>query len=237
MIEREHVYRVLRWLGDTLAGGARRVSFGARGAGKLIHELIDPLLRAVSDMVAEWGYLGIVAMMAVESANIPLPSEAIMPAAGILVQQGKMNLHLAAVAGALGCLVGSVPSYLVGLYGGRPFLKKYGRWFLFKERDMEIADAWVNKYGNITFLFCRMLPIVRTFISFPAGVLKANFAVFCAFTFVGSLIWCYFLAYVGIKFGENMQTFTDAWHKFDLVIVILVLAFLSYYLYRHVVRR
>src|SRR5712692_1806423 len=103
-------------------------------------------------------------MMASESANIPLPSEAIMPAAGILVQQGKMNLHLAALAGALGCLAGSVPSYLLGFYGGRPFLEQYGRWLLLNRRDMETGEKWVNKYGDITFFICRMLPIVRTFI-------------------------------------------------------------------------
>ena len=203
----------------------------------MIHELIDPLLQAVRDTVAQWGYLGIVVMMAIESANIPLPSEAIMPAAGILVQQGKMNLHLAALAGAVGCLVGSVPSYLLGLYGGRRFLEKYGRWLLLKERDLKVAENWVNKYGDITFFICRMLPIIRTFISFPAGVLKAHFAIFCLFTFVGSLIWCYFLTYVGIKFGENMKLFTDVWHKFDLTIAVLVLAGLVYYLYRHIVRR
>jgi membrane protein DedA with SNARE-associated domain len=203
----------------------------------LIHELVDPLLQAVRDTVAEWGYLGIVVMMAIESANIPLPSEAIMPAAGILVQQGKMNLHAAALSGALGCLVGSVPSYLLGRYGGRPFLQKYGKWLLLREEDMQIAEEWVGKYGNIAFLVCRMLPVVRTFISFPAGVLKANFSIFCLFTFVGSLIWCYFLAYVGIKFGENMQTFIDVWHKFDLVIALLVFAALAYYLYHHIVRR
>jgi len=203
----------------------------------LIHELVDPLLQAVRDTVIDWGYLGIIVMMAIESANIPLPSEAIMPAAGILVQQGKMNLHLAALAGAVGCLVGSVPSYLLGLYGGRPFLQKHGRWLLLKERDLELAENWANKYGDITFLICRMLPIVRTFISFPAGVLKAHFVVFCIFTFVGSLIWCYFLTYVGIKFGENLQLFTDIWHRFDLAIAVIVLAGLLYYLYHHVVRR
>jgi membrane protein DedA with SNARE-associated domain len=203
----------------------------------LIHELVDPLLHAIRDTVAEWGYLGIVVMMAIESANIPLPSEAIMPAAGVLVQQGRMNFHLAALAGAIGCLVGSVPSYWLGLYGGRPFLKKYGRWLLLKERDLATAEAWVSRYGDMVFFVCRMLPIVRTFISFPAGVLKARFLVFCAFTFIGSLIWCYFLTYVGIKFGENLQMFTDIWHKFDLAIAILVLAGLLYYLYHHVVRR
>jgi len=203
----------------------------------LIHELVDPLLQAVRDAVAQWGYLGIVLMMAIESANIPLPSEAIMPAAGILVHQGRMNLHLAALAGAVGCLVGSVPSYLLGRYGGRPVLERYGRWLLLRPRDLELAETWVARYGDITFFICRMLPVVRTFISFPAGVLKAHFAVFCLLTFVGSLIWCYFLAYVGVKFAENLQLFTDIWHKFDLAIVVLVLAGFGYYLYHHLARR
>lgn len=203
----------------------------------MIHELIDPMLQAVRDTVVQWGYPGIVVMMAIESANIPLPSEAIMPAAGILVQQGKMNLHLAALAGAIGCLVGSIPSYLLGFYGGRPLLEKHGRWLLLKERDLELAENWANRYGDITFFLCRLLPIVRTFISFPAGVLKAHFITFSIFTFVGSLIWCYLLTYVGIKFGENMQLFVEEWHKFDFAIAIIVLAGLLYYLYYHVVRR
>jgi membrane protein DedA with SNARE-associated domain len=203
----------------------------------LIHQLIDPLLQWISDAIAAWGYLGIVAMMAIESANIPLPSEAIMPAAGILVQQQKLNLHLVALAGAVGCLVGSIPSYLLGLYGGRPFLQKYGRWLLLKEHDLELAESWVHKYGNVTFFVCRILPIVRTFISFPAGALRAPFAGFCVLTFFGSWIWCYLLAYAGMKFGENLQLFVQIWHRFDLAIAILILIGLTYYLYHHIVRR
>ena len=203
----------------------------------MIHQFVDPLLQAIRDAIGQWGYLGIIVMMAIESANIPLPSEAIMPAAGILVQQGRMNLHLAAWAGAFGCLVGSVPSYFLGFYGGRPFLEKYGRWLLLKQRDMELAESWVDKYGDVTFFIGRLLPIVRTFISFPAGVLRAHFVVFCVLSFVGSLIWCYVLTYVGMKFGENMQVFTDIWHKFDLAIAVLVIAGLFYYLYHHIIRR
>jgi membrane protein DedA with SNARE-associated domain len=199
----------------------------------LLHQFIDPILQAIKETVASWGYLGVLLMMAIESANIPLPSEAIMPTAGILVQQGKMNIHLAALAGALGCLVGSIPSYFLGLYGGRPFVKKYGRYFLIKEKDLDHADSWVRKYGDATFFVCRMLPVVRTFISFPAGVLKANFGMFCAFTFIGSLAWCYFLTWVGIKFGENMEAFTSIWHKFDIAIVLIVLLGVGLYLYHH----
>ncbi|RTL46240.1 MAG: DedA family protein [Candidatus Melainabacteria bacterium] len=187
----------------------------------------------IKNGVQAWGYLGVVLMMAIESANIPLPSEAIMPTAGILVQQGKMDIHLAALAGAIGCVIGSIPSYFLGMWGGRPFLQKHGKWFLLKSRDLELADKWVDKYGDITFFVARMLPVVRTFISFPAGVLKAHFVMFCVFTFIGSLVWCYFLTWVGIKFGENMEMFRDLWHKFDLVIVLIGAAGFGFYLYHH----
>jgi len=199
----------------------------------LLHQLIDPILQLVKDTIASWGYLGIVIMMAIESANIPLPSEAIMPTAGLLVQQHKLNFHLAAFAGAFGCLLGSIPSYLLGLWGGRPFLEKYGRFFLLKNKDLETADNWVDRWGDMTFFICRMLPVVRTFISFPAGVLKAHFALFCLFTFVGSLVWCYLLTWVGIKFGENLETFISIWHKFDIAIVAVVGAGFVYYLVHH----
>jgi len=187
----------------------------------------------IKDGVAAWGYLAVILMMAIESANIPLPSEAIMPTAGFLVQQHKMNLHLAALAGAVGCVLGSVPSYFLGLKGGRPFLAKYGRYLLLREKDMEAADKWVDKHGDLAFLFCRMLPVVRTFISFPAGVLKAHFGMFVGYTFLGSLIWCYFLTWVGIFFGDHMEVFTDIWHKFDLAIVAICVAGFGWYLYRH----
>ncbi|MBK7839324.1 MAG: DedA family protein [Candidatus Obscuribacter sp.] len=199
----------------------------------MLHQFIDPILEMIKEAVAHGGYLAVAIMMAIESANIPLPSEAIMPTAGLLVQQGKMNLHLAALAGAVGCVIGSIPSYFLGLYGGRPFLAKYGRYLLLKEKELAMAEKWVDKFGDMTFFVCRMLPVVRTFISFPAGVLKAHFAMFILFTFVGSLIWCYFLTWVGIYFGENMEAFRDIWHKFDLVIVLVCVGGFGYYLYRH----
>jgi membrane protein DedA with SNARE-associated domain len=132
----------------------------------VLHQFLDPILQMIKNGVEAGGYWAVLIMMAIESANIPLPSEAIMPTAGLLVQEGKMNIHLAALAGAVGCVVGSVPSYFLGMWGGRPFLTKYGRYFLLREKDMELADKWVTKYGDITFFICRMLPVVRTFISF-----------------------------------------------------------------------
>jgi membrane protein DedA with SNARE-associated domain len=199
----------------------------------MLHQFLDPILQMIRDTVASWGYAGVVIMMAIESANIPLPSEAIMPTAGLLVHKGEMSIHFAALAGAIGCLLGSIPSYFLGLKGGRPFVQKYGRYILVSEKDLEAADKWVDRWGDWAFLVCRMLPVVRTFISFPAGVLRAHFGIFCLFTFLGSLIWCYFLTWVGIKFGENMETFVNIWHKFDLAIVVLVVAGFGWYIWRH----
>lgn len=199
----------------------------------MIHQYIDPILEMIKSGVESGGYMAVLIMMAIESANIPLPSEAIMPTAGMLVHEGKMDIHLASLAGAVGCLVGSIPSYFLGLWGGRPFLNKYGKFLLLKKKDLERADKWVDKYGDWFFLLCRMLPVVRTFISFPAGVLKAHFVMFCAFTFIGSLIWCYFLTYVGIVFGQNMAAFKDVWHKFDIAIVLVCVLGFGYYLYHH----
>lgn len=199
----------------------------------MLHQFIDPILEAIRNTVASWGYVGVVVMMAIESANIPLPSEAIMPTAGLLVQRGEMNFHLASLAGAIGCLIGSIPSYFLGLYGGRPFVQKYGKYILVSEADLDAADKWVSRWGDWAFFICRMLPVVRTFISFPAGVLKANFGIFCLFTFIGSLVWCYFLTWVGIKFGENMEAFKHIWHQFDIAIVAVVLAGFGWYIWRH----
>ncbi len=199
----------------------------------MLHQFLDPILLAIKELVLSFGYFGVIVMMAIESANIPLPSEAIMPTAGFLVQQGKLNFHLSALAGAFGCLIGSIPSYLLGLYGGRPFLLKYGKYLLIKEKDLKLAEIWVDKFGDVTFFICRMLPVVRTFISFPAGVLKAHFGMFCLLTFVGSLLWCYCLTYIGIKFGENLEAFVSIWHKFDIAIVLTCVILGSWYLYHH----
>jgi membrane protein DedA with SNARE-associated domain len=199
----------------------------------MLHQLIDPILVMIRDTVAQWGYVGVAVMMAIESANIPLPSEAIMPTAGVLVQQGKMDINLAALAGAIGCLLGSIPSYFLGMYGGRPFVEKYGKYILISEKDLQAADRWVDKWGDWAFFICRMLPVVRTFISFPAGMLRAHFGIFCLFTFIGSFIWCYFLTWVGVKFGENMEMFTDIWHKFDVLIVAVCAGGFGWYLWRH----
>ncbi len=199
----------------------------------MIDNLLIWLSSTMEHIITVLGPWGVSLLMAIESCNIPLPSEAVLPFAGILVNKGVMNFHVAAIFGAIGCVLGSIPSYYLGYFGGRPFVEKYGKYFLVSHKDLEEADAWVDKYGDWAFFICRMLPVVRTFISLPAGILKARKRTFFTLTFLGSLIWCYLLVYVGVKMGENMEALKHIWHKFDAVIIIACLILGILYVYKH----
>lgn len=200
--------------------------------------MIDSLLLWLSEtmehIITVLGPWGVSLLMAIESCNIPLPSEAVLPFAGILVNKGVMNFHIAAIFGAIGCVLGSIPSYYLGYFGGRPFVEKYGKYFLISQKDLEDADKWVDKYGDWAFFICRMLPVIRTFISFPAGILRARKRVFFTLTFLGSLLWCYVLVFVGVKMGENMEALKSIWHKFDAVIILACLILGGIYVYKHI---
>lgn len=188
----------------------------------VLDSVLAPIVGFIEHTISTMGPLGVSLLMAIESCNVPLPSEAILPFAGYLVSKGVMSIHVAAFAGAIGCVLGSIPSYYLGYFGGRPFIEKYGKWFLISKKDLEMADKWEQKYGNYAFFICRMLPIVRTFISLPAGILKADIKQFLAFTFLGSLIWSYPLVYVGMKLGEHSEALKAFWHKFDIAIVFVL---------------
>lgn len=195
--------------------------------------ILVPIGAWIEDTITDMGPAGIALLMAIESCNIPLPSEAILPFAGYLVSKNVMTIHTASFAGAFGCVLGSIPSYFLGFFGGRPFIEKYGKWFLISHKDIETADKWAAKWGDGAFFVCRMLPVVRTFISLPAGILRVNLPKFLAYTFLGSLIWCYFLVYVGIKLGEHREKFSAIWHQFDILIVSVLGLLFAYYLYHH----
>ena len=169
----------------------------------MLEKLITLIAVWIMGVISSMGYAGIVLLMAIESACIPLPSEIIMPFAGFLVFKGELVLWIVAVAGALGCVLGSIPAYYLGMYGGRPLVEKYGKYVLISHKDLNMADDWFAKHGDIIIFIARLLPAVRTFIAFPAGVARMNMPKFIAYTFVGSLIWCFVLAYIGMKFGEN----------------------------------
>jgi len=199
----------------------------------MIEKLIAILAGWIIAVISTLGYGGIVLLMAIESACIPLPSEIIMPFSGYLVFKGEMTLWGAALAGAVGCVLGSIPAYYLGAYGGRPLVEKYGKWVLISHHDLHIADRWFEKHGEIIIFIGRLLPAVRTFIAFPAGIARMHMGRFIAYTFVGSLIWCWVLAYVGMKMGENWVSLKVYFHQFHHVIAIAAAAFVVWYVRRH----
>lgn len=197
--------------------------------GKLIALLAGFVISTISAM----GYGGIVLLMAIESACIPLPSEIIMPFAGYLVSRGEMNLWYVALAGAVGNVLGSIVAYYAGLWGGRRLIERYGRYVLVSHHDLDIADRWFERHGEISILIARMLPVVRTFIAFPAGIARMNLARFSAFTFVGSFGWSLMLAWIGLRMGEEWDTLGKYFHKFDFVIGVLLVVAAVWHVRRH----
>ena len=199
----------------------------------MIAKIIAILAHFIIETISASGYLGIVILMGIESACIPLPSEIIMPFSGYLVFRGDFELIRVGLAGAFGCLVGSVPAYYLGLYGGRPLVERYGKYVLISHRDLDMADRWFQHYGDWAIFFSRLLPVVRTFISFPAGVAQMNFHRFVIYTFLGSFPWCLGLAYIGMKMGENWDTLGGYFHQFDAIIGVAIALGVAYYVWRH----
>lgn len=190
------------------------------------------------------GYAGIIFAMAVESCCIPLPSEIVMPLAGYFVfaYGDKFSLFGVALAGAVGCVIGSAAAYWIGAAGGRPLLLRYGKYILISKSDSDRADRWFSKYGAPVAFFSRLLPVVRTYISLPAGISRMNFWLFSGFTFLGSFIWTLILAFVGMQLGPALgkdptqlpSKLGNLFHGFDIVIIVLLLIGVGYYIYRHV---
>lgn len=202
----------------------------------MVAKIIEILSAFIVATISTLGYGGIVLLMAIESACIPLPSEIIMPFSGYLVYKGQFNLWAVGVAGAVGCVVGSWVAYYVGLYGGRPFIEKYGRYVLLSRHDLDLADRWFARYGEIIVFASRLLPVIRTFIAFPAGVARMNMTRFTIYTFLGSLPWCVGLAYVGQVLGEQWdksETLKTWFHRFDFLIGAVILLAAIWWVWRH----
>ena len=203
----------------------------------MIARLLEILSGIIVAIISTLGYSGIVLLMAIESACIPLPSEIIMPFSGYLVSTGQMNLWVVAFAGAVGCVLGSLVAYWVGMKGGRPLIEKYGRYVLVSRHDLDLADRWFEKRGEIIVFVSRMLPAIRTFIAFPAGVARMNLKRFVIYTFAGSFPWCLGLAYIGQKLGEkwNKDDTLKTWfHRFDFLIGIAAVILIAWWIWRHV---
>ncbi len=199
----------------------------------MITKILHALAAFVIWVISSGGYTGIVALMAIESACIPLPSEVIMPFSGYLVFTGRFSLLLVATFGAIGCNVGSVLAYEVGAYGGRPLIEKYGKYILLNQHDLELADRFFHRWGAATVFIGRLLPVIRTFIALPAGIAKMPRLKFHVYTFLGSWPWCFVLAYVGMKLGENWNTLGKYFHRFDAVIGTVLLAGVLFFVWSH----
>lgn len=213
--------------------------------------LITSLTDFIQNLYVVTGLIGVVLAMAIESCCIPLPSEIIMPLAGAMLavsnQAGAkhllgvspnspllLNLVLLALAGSLGSLVGSVVAYGIGYAGGRPLMLKYGRYVLISQHDADKADAFFQRWGTPTAFFSRMLPVVRTYISLPAGITKMSFSKFCIYTFLGSLPWCLLLAFLGYQLGSHYDQISGPLHYLDVVIGVVVVVLVVLYIWRHI---
>ena len=205
-----------------------------------IEQIVGWLAGFTTAIIVALGYPGVALLMAIESACIPLPSEIIMPFAGYLVSQGHFSLIGVATAGAIGCNIGSIAGYAMGQYGGRPIVEKYGRYILIDAHDIDRADKFFDRYGDWAVLIGRLLPVIRTFIAFPAGVVRMPLVRFHIFTFVGSWPWCFALAWVGMKLGNAWNSdprIKAVMHSLDVVIIVTVLAAAGWFVWRKLRRR
>jgi membrane protein DedA with SNARE-associated domain len=201
------------------------------------HGIIDFLTELFQIM--NWG--GVVGIMALESANIPIPSEVTMPLSGWLLVQARGGSAVQAAVlgglwGAVGCTLGSLLSYALGAWGGRPFLDRYGKYLMISHHDLDMADRWFGRWGDWAAFISRLLPIVRTFISFPAGVARTRLLPFTIYSFIGSFLWCGGLAYGGFIFGSRWEELRAIMRPFDIPIAIILLVGFVYYIIHHIRR-
>lgn len=203
--------------------------------------MLGSILIFVTEFIREtidvWGYWGTAVLMGLESAAIPLPSEIIMPLSGSLVPMGRFSLLGVALAGAIGSAFGSAVLYGLGRYGGRPLIEKYGRYILISGHDLDLADKFFGKYGAWSTFFGRMLPVIRTYISAPAGIAKMPFWKMTFSCFTGSFIWSYALGWLGVRLGENWQVLETYFRKFDIAIGAVIILFLFFWVKRHLRHR
>ena len=203
----------------------------------MLHTLLGHVAGWIISVISAMGYGGIVLLMGIESACIPLPSEIIMPFSGYLVSTGRFDLIAVATAGAIGCNLGSIPAYFAGQYGGRAFILRWGKWVLIGADELDKAERFFERFGSLAVLIGRLLPVIRSFIAFPAGMARMNQAKFHIYTFVGSWPWCFALALVGDRLGMAWRTdprLGEVLHKLDTVVVVAILAAAAFYVWHRV---
>jgi membrane protein DedA with SNARE-associated domain len=203
-------------------------------------KIVALLFHLVVQVISVGGYGGIVALIVMNSCGVPIPSELIMPFSGYLVYLGRFHLLLVVIAGAVGCNIGSAIAYWIGAKGGRPLVERYGNWVLMSHHDLDRMTYFFERYGSIAILVGRMLPVVQTFVAFPAGIGKMPRLRFHIYTSVGSLVWYFCLAWAGMKLGQKWNTDPrfEAWfHRFHLAVELAIVAALVWFVWTHVSRR
>ena len=201
--------------------------------------ILTLLVQFVTHIIDMGGYAGIVALMGLNSACVPLPSEVIMPFSGYLVYLGRFHLLLVVAAGVVGCNLGSAIAYWIGAKGGRPLVERYGKWVLMSRHDLDRMTWFFDKYGSITVLLARMMPMVQTFIAFPAGIARMPRLRFHIYTTLGAAAWYFCLAGAGMKLGEAWHTaprLYQAFHRFHLAVEIALLAGIVWFVWSHLKR-
>jgi membrane protein DedA with SNARE-associated domain len=196
----------------------------------------EKLIAALVAFISIGGYSSVALLMAIQSACVPIPSEVIMPFAGFVLAHNQLQLLLLATVASLASNLGSIPAYWVGARGGRPMVERFGGYVLLSRRDLDRVEHFFNRYGSITVLIGRMLPIVRTFIALPAGIAKMNRLRFHIYTFIGSFPWCYALAYFGMKLGATWNTdprFKAFFNRFHLGVEVVLVAGMIWFVWSH----
>ena len=194
--------------------------------------IIETLSNFIISVIEQLGYAGVFVGMTLESVGLPIPSEIIMPFAGYVVWEGGLTLIGITIAGTLGCLAGSLIAYYIGLWGGRPLLERYGKYVLISKRELDLADKWFDKYGDRAVFVSRLLPVVRTYISFPAGIVKMDVKKFSLYTVLGSLPWCFGLAYIGVLLGPHWEDIKGLFRYLDIAVIVGIIALVVYLIYR-----
>jgi membrane protein DedA with SNARE-associated domain len=189
-----------------------------------MQSIINAVVEWATHLIGAWGTPAVFFLMLLESACIPVPSEAIMPFAGFAVSQGDLTLAGITIAGVAGNLAGSWIAYAVGLFGGRPFIDKYGKYVLLRHHHVELAERWFAKYGPAAVFFSRMLPIVRTFISLPAGIARMPFWKFTLYTVLGCVPWVFFLGWLGTRLGAHWEDIRPYLHYADYAVIAALVA-------------
>ena len=198
----------------------------------MLEAILQPLIDWVTVTIGDYGLFAVFGLMLLESMGVLIPSEAISPFAGYLVSQGQMGFFGAVAAGVLGNLVGSWVAYFVGLWGGRELWLRYGWYVGVRAHHLKVAERWFDRYGEFAVLVSRCLPVVRTFISFPAGTARMNLAKFSFYTLLGCIPWVFALTYFGYVLGENWETIGDFLHYLDYAVAVAFLVGVTYLLWR-----